>query len=232
MNTLIRRAAVALTILVAALAGAPTPLAAAPGLANQATHNVAAVQPIEAGTAALEQQPALVTLGELLPGVRTATAARNAEDLTNAIMAAEAHAEAEAAAAAAAAAEAQAAAAEAQAAAAEAEAVAAEAEAVAAVTEAEAEAAAVAQTAAPGWPWSQLVQCEASGNWQIANGNGYYGGLQFAHSTWVSYGGQAYAGYAHQATPAQQVEIAERIVASHGGSYGAWPGCRAKLGLP
>ncbi len=217
MNTLIRRAAVALTILVAALAGTPASLAAEPDLSNQATHNVATVQPVESGTAALEQQPALVTLAELLPGVRSATAARDAEALTNAIMAAKAHAEAEAAAAAA----------EAQAAAA-----AAEAQAAAAAAEAEAEAAAVAQTAAPGWPWSQLVQCEASGNWQIANGNGYYGGLQFAHSTWVSYGGQAYAGYAHQATPAQQVEIAERVVASHGGSYGAWPGCRAKLGLP
>ncbi len=208
MNTLIRRAAVALTILVAALAGTPASLAAEPDLSNQATHNVATVQPVESGTAALEQQPALVTLAELLPGVRSATAARDAEALTNAIMAAKAHAEAEAAAAAA------------------------EAQAAAAAAEAEAEAAAVAQTAAPGWPWSQLVQCEASGNWQIANGNGYYGGLQFAHSTWVSYGGQAYAGYAHQATPAQQVEIAERVVASHGGSYGAWPGCRAKLGLP
>ena len=86
--------------------------------------------------------------------------------------------------------------------------------------------------ATPGWPWNQLVICEASGDWHISTGNGYYGGLQFAHSTWIAYGGQTYAAYAHQATPMQQVEIAQRVVDSHGGTYGAWPGCRAKLGLP
>ncbi len=82
------------------------------------------------------------------------------------------------------------------------------------------------------WPWSALVECEASGNWFINTGNGYYGGLQFAHSTWVAYGGQAYAAYAHQASPEAQITVAQQVVAAAGGSYSAWPACRARLGLP
>ena len=202
MNTLTRRAAVALAIFATAVAAGPTSFAAVSDVSGPANGDVAAAQPTEADDATIEtrpdQRPALVTLAELLPAVRTATAARDAETaaLVAAITAAEAHAQA------------------------------------LAEAEAEAQAEAAAQSAAPGWPWSQLVQCEASGNWQIANGNGYYGGLQFAHSTWVSYGGQAHAAYAHQASPSQQVEIAQRVVSAHGGSYGAWPGCQAKLGLP
>jgi Transglycosylase-like domain len=83
-----------------------------------------------------------------------------------------------------------------------------------------------------GWPWDQLSQCEAGGNWHINTGNGYYGGLQFAHSTWVAFGGQAYSAYAHQAAPRQQIAIAKKVVAANGGTYRAWPGCRAHLGLP
>lgn len=196
MQTLTRRAAVVLAILVTSVMGIPTSLAAAPDMPGPAAGNVAAPEPT---ATASTHWPALISLGELLPGVRTATAARDAEALTNAIIAAEAHAQVEAAAAAQAA--------------------------------AEAEAAAAAQ-AAPGWPWDQLVQCEAGGNWAANTGNGFSGGLQFVHSTWAAYGGQTYASSAHQATAAQQIDVAQRIVDSHGGSYGAWPGCRAKLGLP
>ena len=74
--------------------------------------------------------------------------------------------------------------------------------------------------------------CEAGGNWSINTGNGYHGGLQFHPSTWSGYGGQAYAPYAYMATREQQIAIGEKIVAAAGGSYGAWPSCRAKLGLP
>lgn len=83
-----------------------------------------------------------------------------------------------------------------------------------------------------GWPWDQLVQCEAGGNWHVNSGNGYSGGLQFVHSTWIANGGGAYAPMAYQASPRQQIAVAQRIVASSGGTYGAWPGCRAHLGLP
>jgi hypothetical protein len=83
-----------------------------------------------------------------------------------------------------------------------------------------------------GWPWDQLAQCEAGGNWRINTGNGYYGGLQFSLSTWNAFGGGQYAAYPHQAMPREQIATAKRVVAANGGTYRAWPGCRAYLGLP
>lgn len=96
-----------------------------------------------------------------------------------------------------------------------------------------------AAPAAPGAPaapvdmgsvWDRLAQCESGGNWAINTGNGYYGGLQFNYSTWLSYGGGEFAEYAHLATREQQIAIAERLHAKRG--FQPWPGCRAKLGLP
>jgi hypothetical protein len=78
--------------------------------------------------------------------------------------------------------------------------------------------------------WDRLAQCEASGNWAANTGNGYYGGLQFSHSTWLGYGGGAYADYPHQATREEQIAIAEKLRAARG--YQPWPACRIKLGLP
>ncbi len=80
--------------------------------------------------------------------------------------------------------------------------------------------------------WDALAMCEAGGNWSTNTGNGYYGGLQFHSSSWSAYGGLAYAPYAHMATREQQIAIGEKIVAAAGGSYSAWPHCRAALGLP
>ncbi|SDG79314.1 Uncharacterized conserved protein YabE, contains G5 and tandem DUF348 domains [Lentzea fradiae] len=80
--------------------------------------------------------------------------------------------------------------------------------------------------------WDRLAQCEAGGNWAINTGNGYYGGLQFNKGTWDAYGGGAYAAYPHQATREQQIAIATKLRDGRGGTYAAWPGCRAKLGLP
>lgn len=77
--------------------------------------------------------------------------------------------------------------------------------------------------------WQQVAQCESSGNWQTDTGNGYYGGLQFAESTWLGYGGGQYAEYANQATEAQQIAIAEKVLAAQG--PGAWPVCGPRAGL-
>jgi resuscitation-promoting factor RpfA len=71
--------------------------------------------------------------------------------------------------------------------------------------------------------WDAVAQCESGGNWSINTGNGYYGGLQFSASTWAGYGGTQYASQANQATKAQQIEIAEKVLASQG--KGAWPVC-------
>lgn len=78
--------------------------------------------------------------------------------------------------------------------------------------------------------WDKIVQCEATGNWAIDSGNGYYGGLQFDKKTWDANGGSQYAPYPHQASREQQIQVATKVRDSRGG-YGAWPGCSGKLGL-
>jgi LysM repeat protein len=74
--------------------------------------------------------------------------------------------------------------------------------------------------------WDRLAQCESGGNWGINTGNGYSGGLQFAPGTWAANGG---SGSAHNASRAEQIRVAERVLASQG--WGAWPACSSKLGL-
>jgi len=80
--------------------------------------------------------------------------------------------------------------------------------------------------------WDQLAQCEAGGNWSANTGNGYGGGLQFAHtsrwSTWLSFGGGEFAPHPWEASREQQIDIAERVLASSG--WRAWPGCSRKFG--
>jgi len=75
--------------------------------------------------------------------------------------------------------------------------------------------------------WDRIAACESGGNWKINNGNGYYGGLQFSHGTWIAYGGGKYADNAHQASKAEQIMIAEKVRAAEGG-FGAWPQCGKK----
>jgi len=77
--------------------------------------------------------------------------------------------------------------------------------------------------------WDRLAQCESSGNWRINTGNGYYGGLQFASSTWRGFGGSTYASRADLATKSEQIAVAERVLKVQG--WGAWPACSRKLGL-
>ncbi|MEU1317031.1 MULTISPECIES: LysM peptidoglycan-binding domain-containing protein [Streptomyces] len=71
--------------------------------------------------------------------------------------------------------------------------------------------------------WDTVAQCESGGNWSINTGNGYYGGLQFSASTWAAYGGTQYASTADQASKDQQIQVAEKVLASQG--KGAWPVC-------
>jgi hypothetical protein len=80
--------------------------------------------------------------------------------------------------------------------------------------------------------WDQLAQCESGGNWATNTGNGFGGGLQFMHqrsySTWLSFGGAEFAPHPWEASREQQIEIAERVLASSG--WRAWPGCSRKFG--
>jgi hypothetical protein len=73
--------------------------------------------------------------------------------------------------------------------------------------------------------WSAIAACESGGNWSINTGNGFYGGLQFTEGTWLANGGGQYAPSANLASPAEQMAVAERVLASQG--IGAWPVCGA-----
>lgn len=86
-----------------------------------------------------------------------------------------------------------------------------------------------ASAAGTGSAWDRLAQCESGGNWSINTGNSFYGGIQFTQQTWVGYGGTAYAPYAHQASKAQQIAIAQKVLADVGPR--AWPVCSVRAGL-
>ncbi|MFJ9605763.1 transglycosylase family protein [Kitasatospora sp. NPDC101176] len=98
---------------------------------------------------------------------------------------------------------------------------------IAAATSAQA-APAVPDSAAP--QWDQLASCESGGNWHINTGNGYYGGLQFDKSTWLSVRGTSTAPTADKATREEQIAAATTLY-KHNGGWSAWPSCSAKLGL-
>jgi len=68
--------------------------------------------------------------------------------------------------------------------------------------------------------WDAIASCESGNNWQINTGNGFYGGLQFALSTWRSFGG---TGMPQNASRETQIAVAERVLAGQG--IGAWPVC-------
>lgn len=71
--------------------------------------------------------------------------------------------------------------------------------------------------------WQKVARCESGGNWAINTGNGFYGGLQFTQQSWAGVGGLKYAPRADLATPAQQMAMADKLLAIQG--PGAWPVC-------
>jgi hypothetical protein len=73
--------------------------------------------------------------------------------------------------------------------------------------------------------WAAIAACESGGNWSADTGNGFYGGLQFTEGTWLGYGGGQYASSANLASAADQIAVAERVLAGQG--IGAWPVCGA-----
>ena len=77
--------------------------------------------------------------------------------------------------------------------------------------------------------WDKVAYCESTNNWSINTGNGFYGGLQFTISTWNSFGGQEFADRAEHATKAEQITVAQRVLAVQG--PGAWPVCSKYAGL-
>ena len=77
-----------------------------------------------------------------------------------------------------------------------------------------------------GATWDRLAECESNGDWSINTGNGYYGGLQFAQSSWEWVGG---SGMPHEASRAEQIDRAEVLLQRQG--WDAWPACSSQLGL-
>ena len=69
--------------------------------------------------------------------------------------------------------------------------------------------------------WIAIARCESGLRWHLDST--YDGGLQFHPMTWLGYGGSKYARYAWQASPAEQIAIAERVLDAQG--PGAWPHC-------
>ena len=68
--------------------------------------------------------------------------------------------------------------------------------------------------------WDAVASCESGGNWHIATGNGYYGGLQFTMSTWHANGGK---GSPHRASREEQIRVANNVLKTQG--IRAWPVC-------
>lgn len=77
--------------------------------------------------------------------------------------------------------------------------------------------------------WDKVAKCESTNDWNINTGNGYYGGLQFSQQTWAGFGGLKYAPRADLATKAEQIAIAEKVLAVQ--SDEAWPVCGDRAGL-
>ncbi|GGL61415.1 hypothetical protein GCM10010129_01220 [Streptomyces fumigatiscleroticus] len=80
---------------------------------------------------------------------------------------------------------------------------------------------AAAPPAVPFGPdWDAIAACESGGDWNANTGNGYYGGLQFAHSSWIAAGGLKFAPRADLASRRQQIAVARRLASLQGMS--AW----------
>lgn len=73
--------------------------------------------------------------------------------------------------------------------------------------------------------WDRLAACESGGDWTIDTGNGYYGGLQFALSSWRGVGG---TGYPHEHPRSVQIEMGRRLHAQ--GGWAHWPACTRRFG--
>ncbi|MBC2642928.1 MULTISPECIES: resuscitation-promoting factor [unclassified Rhodococcus (in: high G+C Gram-positive bacteria)] len=80
-----------------------------------------------------------------------------------------------------------------------------------------------------GTVWDALAQCEATGNWAINTGNGFFGGVQFDQNTWERQGGLKYAPRADLATREEQIAVASKTQKTQG--WGAWPTCSGRLGV-
>lgn len=83
-------------------------------------------------------------------------------------------------------------------------------------------------------PWRSLAECESRGEWDYGPhsdwGSGLYdGGLQFDPDTWNAFAPPDFPAAAYDATPHQQIHVAELVQAAQG--WRAWPACSREIGL-
>ncbi len=77
--------------------------------------------------------------------------------------------------------------------------------------------------------WAELRFCEATGDYSLSTGNGFYGAYQFTLTTWGDMGG---SGLPSDATPEEQDARARYLYALRGSGYGiegSWPNCGRHL---
>jgi hypothetical protein len=74
--------------------------------------------------------------------------------------------------------------------------------------------------------FAAIRRCEASGDYALNTGNGYYGAYQFAYQTWIDLGE---TGLPSAAAPATQDAAAYRLYLRSG--WSSWPACAAITGL-
>lgn len=77
--------------------------------------------------------------------------------------------------------------------------------------------------------WDRAAECESGGRWSANDGNGQYGGFQLTLQLWERHGGLEFAIRPDLASRAQQISVAERIMAEMG--QGALPGCGVATGV-
>ncbi|MFE1362321.1 LysM peptidoglycan-binding domain-containing protein [Streptomyces harbinensis] len=77
--------------------------------------------------------------------------------------------------------------------------------------------------------WDAAAACESGGVWTANTDNGYYGGLQIPLAQWEAHGGTDFAERPDLASRAQQIKVAERMLAAQGRS--AFPSCALTTGL-
>lgn len=80
--------------------------------------------------------------------------------------------------------------------------------------------------------WLELAVCESGMNgeprWDYNGSSGFDGGLQFHPRTWAWLAPEGFPSYAHEASPEDQIAVAEIVLDRQG--WGAWPACSEKLG--
>lgn len=77
--------------------------------------------------------------------------------------------------------------------------------------------------------WVAIASCESGVDWGYNGRSGFDGAVQFHPGTWSVYRLPSYPRYAWQASPFQQLVVAELVLAAQG--WRAWPACSRKLGL-